>query len=596
MINDVEEAFINSLATLVRHGRRLTGEYHFDWSEASRQSANRLRLALLRADLPPMAAVVGGASSGKSTVFDNLLGGSEASRITARGHATRGPVLAVHEDRQATVRELLDKGLLFPGLKPVTVEMDARTEGDPSELAVLFHPLEALSDVLVIDTPDFTSEAARREGDIFLSLLPWFDRLVIVIDRERWFDRQSISKLRMQSARYGQQRMVVFNRTEEGGPLSSGELDVLGRQADRLATDGMMILEFRRGRGLCRFPPGTLDDVRRFLSLPAPDRRPVLRKVVAEAAGHVLNQNEERHAGLVLLHKAIARSLEGMIPNERECMLALMTPQEREQISAVFRVFRVRDVRSWLANQTRLFESVLKRLPLLGAFTGNSHAKADKSSDDTDLQAAALKYFENIASRQVSQCRRVARSSGFWNEVRSWTGLEPGDRGFRWNEKLKDDIRRDVEIFGASMEAWNRCVDAECKGIGPNVKGAIGAGVLGLAIVLMAAPGPISVLTFAAAKTAVGAALGKLAVLSGAGAVFGKHAGRLVDIVQEKLLGSPEFDAVRRAAGSFRENFVRHGAHLLEETVAEAKALVLAADDPLLEALERLRNGLEDVP
>ena len=62
-------------------------------------TANLLKLGVNMEDWDFVVALAGNPNTGKSTVFNNLLDGHLASRITARGHATKGPILAVHEDR-----------------------------------------------------------------------------------------------------------------------------------------------------------------------------------------------------------------------------------------------------------------------------------------------------------------------------------------------------------------------------------------------------------------------------------------------------------------------------------------------------------------
>ena len=202
-------------------------------------------------------------------------------------------------------------------------------------------------------------------------------------------------------------------------------------------------------------------------------------------------------------------------------MIALMTPPEREQMEVVLRVFRIRDTKTWLSAQARRFESAIRCVPVFGAMVGRRRDGADESPPSSDRHAVASSYFESVATRQAYELRRAARSGAFWDEVRKWAGLSPADRTFAWTESERGRLRRDANAFQEAMEHWNARVEVECKGISPNIKGAVGAAVLGIAIVLVAVPGPVSVLTVAAAKGAIGAALGKLAALTGAGALFG---------------------------------------------------------------------------
>jgi hypothetical protein len=121
-------------------------------------------------------------------------------------------------------------------------------------------------------------------------------------------------------------------------------------------------------------------------------------------------------------------------------------------------------------------------------------------------------------------------------------------------------------------------------------------GAIALAVVLIAVPGPITALTFLSAKGAIAAALTQLATATGAGALAGRHMGRLLMVIREKLIGSPEFDAVRAAADGFRSQLDRAGQALAEEVLAEASALIIPSDDPLIPALEVLREPPGDSP
>lgn len=572
---------------LARDMDRLRTRWRLDVPEGARAAAGRLALGPVADSLPPMIAVVGGASSGKSTVFNNLLAGHQSSGVTAKGHATLGPILAAHERNRAALTPLLHEGSLFPGYRTAEVELDAATTGDPHTLSVVFHPVEALAEALLFDMPDFTSLAAEREGDVTLSLLPWFDALVVVVDHERWFDRQSMGALRGRSVQYGQRRMVLFNRAAEG-QLAASDRRALEEQAQRLGAEDMLILEFRCGRGFLRFPPGTLDAVLTFMKRGRGDRRAALRGVLREAAEHVLNQNAERQARLAQLRNSLEQAVIRRVPSREECLTALMSDQERRNLDAVSRVLRLRETGEWLAAQSRRLQRFFRQVPVLGSWVGDE-AAASPPTEVFDRLRAARVYHETLMSRLFMEVRQLERSSAFWEELRRWNGMEPPPRDPPRVDPA--DMEAAASALDQAMTRWMDKVDKECAGLAPHLKGALGVGTVGLALVLIAVPGPLAALTAVAAKGAVAAALTHLLMAGGAGALLGKHLSRLTGVVQEKLLGSAEWTAVREAAENLRGVLEQDARRQLDPFLAEAQNLVLDEREPLRAALECVTDG-----
>lgn len=583
---------VSALEILIHSGEELRGRWHFSWPEAIQQAACRLCLWEGQTEVPTLVAVMGGASSGKSTLFNNLLEGHLASRITARGHATRGPVLAVHEDHRVLLDRLLGEEQLLPGLRRVAVEIDDNVSGDPDAVAVFYHAQAPLRDLLLFDMPDLTSQAAATEGEVALTLLPWFDRLMVVVDHERWFDRQTISELRAASVRFGQDRLVVFNRTREGALAREDEVALRG-QAERLAAQKMVVLGFRQGRGFCQFAPGTLDEVTDYLKSPRPDRETVLLRQVGESANRVLNQNEERRARLLRLRDSLDATVTRTLPDARDCMTALMTPRERKQLEVLARVFRVRETRHWLAAQTQRIHKVLKGVPVVGWFMRSSAMPETVVPEDADRRTATRGFYESVARRYVLEVQRVVRASEFWHELARWTHHHPEDRAFAWTSDAEQAVEDIVAEFDTALARWTDQIESECSGISPNVQGAMGAGVLALAVVLIAVPGPITALTLLSAKGAVGLALTELLAATGAGALLGKQIKNFTAVIQEKLIGSPEFEAVQEAGATLRELLETTGRAAVADVVNEATTYVMPADDPVAAALETLQREME---
>ena len=154
---------LDALVHLGQGADRLRCRLHFDWSPQAAQAVAACRFLLethaaSSPASPPgghltLVAIVGGASSGKSTIFNNLLGGRAASRVTARGHSTMGLIAAVHERRRDTVEAMLASGLLLPSFTPRTSLLDDDIVGEPDHLHIIYHDVDALRDVLLFDTP-----------------------------------------------------------------------------------------------------------------------------------------------------------------------------------------------------------------------------------------------------------------------------------------------------------------------------------------------------------------------------------------------------------------------------------------------------------
>ncbi|MCH8252065.1 MAG: 50S ribosome-binding GTPase [Planctomycetes bacterium] len=589
----MQENARTALEVIAHSGDRLRTAWHFDWPTSAQQAVHCLRYRMAGAPALPLVAIVGGASSGKSTVFNNLLDGRRASRITARGHCTLGPILFAHERNRTLVEKLLDDDVLMPGLHRNFVDLDSDAVGAKDALHIGFHHVDALADVLLFDTPDFTSEAARREGDVLLGQLAWFDRLIIVVDHERWYDRQSIGKLRSESVGLGQERMVLFNRTQEGalGPDAAAALE---QQAKRLDCSGMSILEFRRGRGLCRFAPGTLDDVVEYANRPPPDRSLRLLSVVADAANQVLNQNEERVARLSTLRSSLFAAVDRALPSAMACMTALMTQAERRNLDVVSRTLRLQETKDWLVAQRRRIEGALRRVPIVGTLVvGAGDHFSTGSASSTDRDSAGLAFYESAVTRQSHEVNRTVGSSEFWDEITRWTGIEPADDACPMTAHERRRATEAIRAFGDALDRWNAKVERECEGVSPHAIGALGAGAVGLCVILIAVQGPLSVLTLTSAKAAIGAALGKLATVTGAGAVLGKPIARLAEVVHEKLIGSAEFLAVKSAAGGLRDCIHTAGRQRAEAALERAAKFVMPEENAIVTALGELREPPE---
>ncbi len=69
----MNQAIASALEVLAHSGMGLRNDWRFDWPVLMQQAVYRLRLWEQESETPVLVALMGGASSGKSTVFNNLL-------------------------------------------------------------------------------------------------------------------------------------------------------------------------------------------------------------------------------------------------------------------------------------------------------------------------------------------------------------------------------------------------------------------------------------------------------------------------------------------------------------------------------------------
>ncbi len=603
MTSGTDIQFADALDCLAERGEALREQHQFDWPRQIQETvlALRYRESHAATERPTFVAIVGGASSGKSTVFDNLLNGRRVSRVTARGHSTRGPILAVHDDYRDSVQSDLELGRLFPTFAHERTGLDDNVTGEPDTVHVVCHHVDALRGVALCDMPDLTSEPARREGDIALATLSWFDRLIVVVDHERWFDRQTIGRLRDESARFGQDRAVLFNRACSGrgaqNTLREADRSRLIRQAERLEASCHLVLEFRRGRGLCTFPPETRAPILEWTGAEQPRRRQRLVQVLGRAAADVLNRNAERAARLSGLHDALHAAAARGVPSRSACFAALMTPQERRHLDVLSRTLRITETREWLRQQSDRIRFALRRhVPILGPLLASEPLEQTAPSPDhQDRPSIGWDVFTARCERQWAALRVAAENSEFWEEVRRWKTIEPLGTALPEIEPQRSHVRTCVENIDESLKTWTEKVEDECRGVSPQLVGAVGGTTLAGAIVLVAVSGPVAVLTWPAIKVVLAGAFGTLATSAGAGALAGRPLNRFLNVVREKLLGSVEFEAVEAATDAFRDTIADFGRQAADRLYAQAGAFVLHQHDDLWQALTVLAETGDDI-
>jgi len=165
----------------------------------------------------PLIGILGNADSGKSTLF-NSVAGAEISLVTPIPHQTLGPILAVPRDFEAAAAH---PSLLRPVAGSVHWAPANTTGVTGSPDAAVCVPARKNEDqpFALLDLPDVGTVDSSREHHVALRLIPWLDRIVLLLTEESFAqaDHEDISRrlaaLRPERARA--ELIVVLNRRHD---------------------------------------------------------------------------------------------------------------------------------------------------------------------------------------------------------------------------------------------------------------------------------------------------------------------------------------------------------------------------------------------
>jgi hypothetical protein len=146
-------------------------------------------LTRLSPDFPIMATICGGGSSGKSSLFNSMVG-ERLSPVGGSAGLNRRVLVSMH-------REIFNRPNIFSALfEPFGCLPDSLK--DPQDLTVSGHPLYVLSDALpqnlvLMDTPDFDTGAkgVYINRDITLKALESSDILIYVFTNSNYNNREN---------------------------------------------------------------------------------------------------------------------------------------------------------------------------------------------------------------------------------------------------------------------------------------------------------------------------------------------------------------------------------------------------------------------
>ncbi len=167
----------------------------------------------LTEDRPTFAGFIGCTGSGKSTLFNSLCGQS-ACLTGWKAHNTAGPVLLLSEEFGQRIRELEQTfaPLFFPRWKrEISLLTQTTSEaGRAGAVHWIFTTNPAWKKIVLIDLPDINTTRARNDHLLAMTLLPWLDTVIFVVDEETLYHRDYEGPVALAKT-YQQRRICVLN-------------------------------------------------------------------------------------------------------------------------------------------------------------------------------------------------------------------------------------------------------------------------------------------------------------------------------------------------------------------------------------------------
>ncbi|NLH47194.1 MAG: GTPase domain-containing protein [Myxococcales bacterium] len=162
----------------------------------------------------PLIGILGSASSGKSTLL-NSIAGAPLAKVTPIPHQTTGAIVALPVEQTGLAA---DDSFLRPSVKQIQMEASAvrGLSGEPETAMVVPAWSHRDKPFLLIDLPDIGTLEAREEHLVALRILPWLDRVILLVTEESFAQaehetiREALRLLRPERARAD--LFVVLNR------------------------------------------------------------------------------------------------------------------------------------------------------------------------------------------------------------------------------------------------------------------------------------------------------------------------------------------------------------------------------------------------
>ncbi len=329
--------------------QRLT-DLGLSWDAMDRHMVAALQFKDAVAQQPKIIGLIGGASSGKSTLFNSLVG-REVSRVSAHAHETLGAIAATPGDQQEQWTAWLRDESVMPGFDAQSVNGQTAISGSLDAIHVLDHGRPDWPDVVIVDLPDVTSRMSVDEGAVTRTLLPWFDGLVVVVDEERWFDVTVFQEAVAVAGEMGPAVWIVFNCTESGVSVNAEVRERLRLHAEGQAAIDHCVCDFAPGAGFRAMPDEVIARVAGWVqSCDTASRLDRLRHRMRARCKHVWSENVTRADAYQSLRRDVDERL-GETVSDTRLSLDLLTSDERGYLGVGHRFLPLYDVVQGIGRQ-----------------------------------------------------------------------------------------------------------------------------------------------------------------------------------------------------------------------------------------------------
>jgi hypothetical protein len=396
---------------------------------------------------PILVGLIGGASCGKSTLFDSLIA-RPLSRIHYQPHSSLGPVVWLHRRYFETI--LGQPSRFLPQLKSqLLASGTTSTVGGVADLTMALHDDDEWRHIALMDLPDISSESARREGSLVHHLLPWIDLIIWMVDPNDYLFEDLYIDLIEEASALGQRSIVVVNDIHGQLQRSSG---VLRDRIERFRADESFILPRLQCRPgdpypLFRQEPEFLRLKQHLMTYQG--SRPVMPLIarVRHDATAAVNANSEWSR----LIGELSTTLDRLVARHRNRILAAapllsVLPQSAQQ-----ELDRLRNRFSLWHQGKRLFNAIRNPARTIGQAT---FRKFELSAEDLDTDplyrhlVGSLKEFGVDLHRGYLESRFLAQMQQRESQYQVLGSFEPETLDFK--DQL-DSLARHVFVAAQQM-------------------------------------------------------------------------------------------------------------------------------------------------